>query len=311
VTAQREWLEKNYYSVLGVDEKADAKEIQRAYRKLARQYHPDAEGGDESRFKEVSAAYEVVGDEAKRKEYDELRRLGPIAGGFAGGRTSDGGYQIRFEDVSDFGGLGDLFGGLFGGRGGSRARQQPQGPRPGPDTEASLTLGFLEAVQGLTTEVLVDGETVRVRIPPGVGHGQRIRLRGKGRPGLNGGPNGDLYVVVQVEDHARFGRKGNDLTVTVPITFGEATLGGDITVPTLDGDTVTVRIPAGTRSGRTFRVKGRGVERRETKGDLLATVEIAVPRNLSRSQRKAVEAMETALELDPRGDGASTRKDDT
>ena len=310
MTAQREWLEKDYYAVLGVPEGADAKEIQKAYRKLARQLHPDAPGGDEARFKEISAAYEVIGDEAKRKEYDELRRLGPIAGGFAGGTTSDGGFQIRFEDLGDFsGGLGDLFGGLFGGRAG---RTRPQGPRPAPgaDTEASLTLGFEEAVRGLTTEVIVDGERIKVRIPAGVGHGQRIRLRGKGRPGRNGGPPGDLYVVVQVEDHPRFGRRGNDLTVTVPVTFGEATLGADVPVPTLGADTVTVRVPPGTASGKTMRVRGRGVQRRDNRGDLLVTLEVAVPRNLNRNQRKAVEAMEAALDLDPRADGARTSKEE-
>ncbi len=301
MTAQREWLEKDYYATLGVPSDADAKDIQKTYRKLARQLHPDATGGDETRFKEVSAAYDVLGDEERRREYDEIRRLGPMAGGFAGGPTSDGGFQVRIEDLSDLGGLGDLFGGLFGSRGGGGARTAPR-PVPGADTEASLTLGFEEAIRGLTTEVVVDGERIRVRIPAGVGHGQRIRLRGKGRPGRDGGPPGDLYVVVQVADHPRFGRRGDDLSVTVPVTFGEAVLGADVKVPTLDGDTVTVRIPAGTRSGRTFRVKGRGVEPSGAgrTGDLLATVEIVVPTGLSEAQRAAVEALEETLAFDPR-----------
>jgi molecular chaperone DnaJ len=365
---QREWFEKDYYRVLGVAESASAKEIKSAYRKLSRQYHPDANAGDaaaEERFKEVSAAYDVVGNEERRKEYDEVRRLGPAASGFPGGGGGPGGFS--FTDAGD---LGDLLGGLFnrGGRGGGRGGR---GPHRGQDLETELHLTFDDAVAGLTTAVHLTSDApchtcngsgakagttpkrcgncggqgvvsdnqglfsfsspcpacggrgvtiddpcptcrgtgverrpreVKVRIPAGVADGQRIRLKGRGSPGQNGGPPGDLYVVVRVAAHPIFNRKGNDLTVTVPITFPEATLGADIAVPTLNDGPVTVRIPAGTRSGRTFRVKGKGVNASKAKGDLLATVEVAVPSNLSSAERKALEAFQAA------SNGASPRE---
>jgi molecular chaperone DnaJ len=360
VAPQREWFEKDYYRVLGVPETATAKEIKSAYRKLSRQYHPDANEGDaaaEERFKEVSAAYDVVGNDERRKEYDEVRRLGPAAAGFPGGPGGAGGFS--FTDAGD---LGDLLGGLFGrgGRGGGRGGR---GPHRGQDLETELHLTFDDAVAGLTTTVHLTSDApchtcngsgaapgtsphrcaecggqgvvsdnqglfsfsspcpacggrgvtiddpcrtcrgtgverrpreVKVRIPAGVADGQRIRLKGRGGPGQNGGPAGDLYVVVRVSPHPIFARKGNDLTVNVPITFPEATLGADIAVPTLHGTPVTVRIPAGTRSGRTFRVKGKGVTTPRATGDLLATVEVAVPTKLSAAERKALEAFQAA-----------------
>ena len=367
---QREWFEKDYYRVLGVAESATAKEIKSAYRKLSRQYHPDNNPGDtpaEERFKEVSAAYEVVGTPEKRKEYDEVRRLGPAAAGFpgAGGGGGTGGFS--FQDAGD---LGDLLGGLFG-RSGRGAGRGGRGPHRGHDLETELHLTFDDAVSGITTTVHLTSDApchtcngsgaapgsvphrcgncggqgvvsdpqglfslsspcpvcggrgtvvddpcptcrgtgverrprlVKVRVPAGVDEGQRIRLKGRGGPGQNGGPPGDLYVVVRVSPHTIFQRKGNDLVVTVPITFPEATLGADIAVPTLDGVAVTVRIPAGTRSGRTFRVKGKGVVSPTGTGDLLATVEVAVPSKLSSAQRKALEAFQAA------SDGASPRE---
>ena len=356
---QREWFEKDYYRVLGVPETASAKEIKSAYRKLSRQYHPDANEGDaaaEERFKEVSAAYDVVGNEERRTEYDEVRRLGPAAAGFPGG-GGPGGFS--FTDAGD---LGDLLGGLFGrgGRGGGRGGR---GPHRGQDLETELHLTFDDAVGGLTTVVHLTSDApchtcngsgakpgtspqrcahcggqgvvsdnqglfsfsspcpacggrgvtiddpcttcrgtgverrpreVKVRIPAGVSDGQRIRLKGRGGPGQNGGPPGDLYVVVHVSPHPVFSRKGNDLTITVPVTFPEAALGADVTVPTQDGGSVTLRIPAGTRSGRTFRVKGRGITTGKKTGDLLATVEVAVPSKLSAAERKALEAFQAA-----------------
>ena len=363
---QREWFEKDYYRVLGVPETASAKEIRSAYRKLSRQYHPDANPGDdgaEERFKEISAAYDVVGDADKRKEYDEVRRLGPAAAGFPGGAGA-GGFQ--FQDVGD---LGDLLGGLFGrARGGGRARGT--GPHRGADLEARLHLAFEDAANGITTAVHLTSEAacstchgsgarpgttphacatcggrgvvsddqgvfsfsspcpacggrgvtvddpcpscrgsgverrpreVKVRIPAGVDDGQRIRLKGRGAPGRNGGPPGDLYVVVEVDRHPLFGRSGSNLTLTAPITFAEAALGADITVPTLTDGPVTLRVPAGTRSGRTFRVKGKGIPAAKGRGDLLVTVEVAVPSKLSSAERKAVEALQAA------SNGASPR----
>jgi len=358
---QREWFEKDYYRVLGVSDTASAKDIKSAYRKLSRQYHPDANPGDdaaEERFKEISAAYDVVGDPERRKEYDEVRRLGPASAGFPGG--GQGGFQ--FQDGGD---LGDLLGGLFGGRGrrGGGGGARGGGPHRGQDLETELHLSFEDAASGVTTEVHLTSDApcstchgsgarpgtsphqcancggrgvvsdnqglfsfsspcpvcggrgvtiddpcptcrgsgverrpreVKMRVPAGVADGQRIRLKGRGGPGRNGGPPGDLYVVVRVAAHALFQRKGRDLTLTVPVTFPEATLGADITVPTLDGAPVTLRVPPGTRSGRTFRVKGKGVGGPKGIGDLLVTVEVAVPSNLSSAERKAVEALQAA-----------------
>jgi molecular chaperone DnaJ len=370
VAPQREWFEKDYYKVLGVSDTATPKEITRAYRKLARENHPDAKPGDkaaEERFKEISAAYDVVGDEAKRKEYDEVRRLGPMAGGFGGADGGAGGF--RFEDIGD---LGDLFSGLFNRGGGGRRQRASRGagPQRGTDLETELHLSFEDAVHGVTTSVnlvsdavcstcagsgakpgttphvcatcsgrgvvdenqgffsfsqpcpacggrgtLVDDpcptcrgsgverrpREVKVRIPPGVDDGQRIRLKGRGGPGRHGGPAGDLYVIARVAPHPLFGRSGKDLTLTAPVTFPEAALGADISVPTLEGTSVKLRIPAGTPSGRTFRVKGRGVPSpKGTAGDLLVTVEVAVPRNLSSAERKAVEALAAAHGESPR-----------
>jgi len=368
--AQREWFEKDYYKVLGVPETATEKEIRRAYRKLAKEHHPDAQPGSEDRFKEISGAYDVLSDEAKRKEYDEVRRLGPMAGGAFGGGGGPGGSSFTFT-TDDLGDLGDLFGNLFGGgrgRGRSRAGGGP-GPQRGADLEAELHLSFLDAVNGLTTTVNLTSEApchtchgsgaapgtspvtcpecggrgvlddnqglfsfsracprcggrgtvvespcptcrgtglerrprqVKVRIPAGVDDGQRIRLKGRGGAGRNGGPPGDLYVIVHVTPHPLFKRKGRDLQLTVPVTFSEAALGGEIKVPTLDGGPVTLRIPAGTRSGRTFRVRGRGVPKGKGVGDLLVTVEVAVPSKLSAAERDAVETLAEATTEDPR-----------
>jgi molecular chaperone DnaJ len=361
--AQREWFEKDYYKVLGVPDTASEKEIQRAYRKLAKKLHPDANPGDkaaEERFKEVSAANDVLGDAAKRTEYDEVRKLGPAAFGGAGG--NGGGFSFTSDD------LGDLIGNLFGrARGGNRFRANT-GPQRGADLEAELHLSFLDAVNGITTTVNLTSEAacstchgtgskpgtapstcpmcqgrgvlddnqglfsfsqpcpgcggrglvidepcprchgtgtehrprqVKVRIPPGVDDGQRIRLKGRGAAGRNGGPPGDLFVTVHVGGHQVFGRKGADLTITVPITFAEAALGAQVTVPTLD-EPVTLRIPPGTRSGRTFRVKGRGVPKAKGAGDLLVTVEVAVPTDLSDAERDAIEALQAASTHSPR-----------
>jgi molecular chaperone DnaJ len=370
VSPQRDWFEKDFYKVLGVDAGASDKVITKAYRKLARELHPDRNPGDakaEERFKEVAAAYDVLGDATKRAEYDEVRRMGPVGGGgfggggFGGARPGGGASSFNF----DAGDLGDLLGGLFG-RGGRRA---PTGPQRGDDLEAELHLSFEDAANGVTTTVHLTSEApcgtchgsgakpgtaprncprcngrgvlddnqgmfsfsqpcdlcggrgrvvedpcptcggrgiehrprrVKVRIPAGVRDDQTIRLKGRGGPGRNGGPAGDLFVRVRVSDHPLFGRSGENLTITVPITFPEAALGADVTVPTLDGSNVTVRIPPGTSSGRTFRVRGRGVTTPSKTGDLLVTVEVAVPKTLSAAQKKAVEALASAIGESPR-----------
>ena len=365
MAAQREWFEKDYYKELGVVPTASDKEITRAYRKLAKEHHPDANPGSEERFKEISAAYDVLGDVEKRKEYDEVRRHGPVGGfGVPGG---SGGGTFRMEDMSD---LSDLFGGLFGGGGGRGARR---GPQRGADMEAQLHLSFQDAVHGVTTSVNVPQEvrcsncrgsgaapgtsthtcprcggtgslndnqglfslstvcpdcmgrgtlfdtpcpvchgtgteqkvrSVKVRIPPGVENGQRIRVKGRGAPGQGVAPAGDLYVVVHVAKHPVFGRAGRNLTITVPVTFPEAALGTTVTVPTLDGK-VTLKVPAGTQAGRQLRVRGRGVPgasgRNGAKpGDLLVKIDVLVPTELSDEQRAALESLAQVTEPAPR-----------
>lgn len=309
MAVRAEWLEKDYYDVLGVPATASDKDLNRAYRKLARRLHPYANPGDaasEERFKEVTAAYDVLGDPDRRREYDEARRrraagVGAGPGDPAGG---PGAFTFRVDegDLDGFGfadfDLGDLLGDVLAGGGSHRAR-----PRRGRDLASELDLDFEEAVRGTTRAVTLAGEaggparTVRARVPAGVDDGGTIRLPGLGEPGRDGGPAGDLLLRVRVARHRLFGRQGRDLTVTVPVTFPEAALGAEITVPTLD-DPVTLRIPAGTPSGRTFRVRGRGVP---GGGDLLVTVEVAVPPRLSPEQRRAVEALAAAPgDADPR-----------
>jgi molecular chaperone DnaJ len=299
VAAQTQWLEKDYYEVLGVAETATEKDTQRAYRKLARQLHPDANPDDptaESRFKDVAAAYDVIGDADKRREYDEVRRLG--ASGFGpGGGPGAGGFRFDAGNLGDFD-LGSLFGDLLGGAGG---RSRPRVVR-GQDLEAELHLPFEDAVLGTTTQLTVQGgTTTQVRIPAGVEDGQLIRLAGRGGPAPEGGQPGDLYIAVRVDPHRLFGRKGPNLTLTVPVTYPEAALGADVKVPTLDGPPVTLRIPAGTRSGRTLRVRGQGVPKRGGgRGDLLVTVEVAVPATLTDAERRAIEALAEATTSNPR-----------
>ena len=373
----RDYLEKDYYKVLGVPKTATADEIKKSYRKLARKYHPDANKGDasaEERFKEVSEAHSVLSDPKQRKEYDDARSM--FGGGF---RTPGAGGAGNFPfDLSDLfgtdtttggrGRVGDLFGGMFGGRTTQQAR-----PRRGADVETEATLSFNDAIDGTTVSLRLTGEgacptchgtgaksgtvprvcptcqgtgqssrnlgsfafsepcrecrgrglvvddpcptcsgsgramssrTIQARIPAGVADGQRIRLRGKGTSGEHGGPAGDLYVRVHVKPHPVFGRSGDNLTVNVPVTFTEAALGAEIKVPSLRGVPVSVRIPAGTPSGRTFRARGKGARRKDgTNGDLLVTVNVQVPQNLNSSARQALESFRDATAgEDPRED---------
>jgi molecular chaperone DnaJ len=387
MSVSRDLLEKDLYKVLGVPKDATEAEIKKAYRKLAREFHPDANKGDakaEERFKEISEANDVLSDAKRRKEYDEGRALfgnggfrpGPGAGGTgsfnfdlgdlfggAGGGPTTGGQGGGFG-----GGLGDVFGGLFNRGGGTRVQ-----PRRGQDVESEVTLSFTEAVDGATvplrmsssaackacsgtgdkngtprvcptcvgtgqvsrgggggfslTDPCVDckgrgliaenpcevcngsgraksSRTMQVRIPAGVTDGQRIRLRGKGAPGERGGPAGDLYVVVHVGRHPVFGRKDANLTVTVPVSFAEAALGGEIKVPTLGGPPVTLKLPPGTPNGRTLRARGKGAVRKDgSRGDLLVTIEVAVP---DKTEGKALDALESYREatagFDPRAE---------
>ena len=306
----QDWIEKDFYAVLGVTKDADATAIKKAYRKLARQLHPDQNPGDaaaEARFKDIGEAYAVLSDPEQRQQYDQLRAMAGGARFTAGGR---GGGTAGFEDVfggmfgggangpggrvrystGGAGGAGfeDILGGLFGG--GGPGFGATRGPQPGADLTASTTLPFRTAVEGSTISLSVEGRTVNARIPAGVRDGQKIRLRGKGRPGDPGAPAGDLVITVHVEPHPVFTLDGTNLRVTVPIAFDEAALGATIEVPALDGSTVRVKVPAGTPSGRTLRVKGKGVATSKGTGDLLVNVQVVVPQKLSAAAKEAVQA---------------------
>src|SRR3954451_4530649 len=382
----KDFIEKDYYKVLGVPKDATEAEIKKEYRKVAREFHPDANKGNakaEERFKEISEANDVLGDPKKLKEYDEYRTLfgnggfrpGPGAGGgsfnFDLGDLFGGGAQGGQAGAGGFGGgIGDVFGGLFNRGGTGTTRTQP---RRGQDIESEVTLSFTEAIEGATVPLRMSSQqackacsgtgdkngnprvcptcvgtgqvargsgggfsltdpcpdckgrgliaenpcevcngsgrakssrTMQVRIPAGVSDGQRIRLRGKGAPGERGGPAGDLYVVVHVGRHPVFGRKDANLTVTVPVSFAEAALGGEIKVPTLGGPPVTLKLPPGTPNGRTLRARGKGAVRKDgSRGDLLVTVEVAVPKDLSADAREALESYRRAtVGHDPRAE---------
>jgi molecular chaperone DnaJ len=366
---RREWFDKDYYQVLGVAKNASASEIKKAYRKLAQRHHPDANPGNteaEERFKEISAAYDVLGDAEKRKSYDQVREMASSGArtGFPGGGFP-GNVRVEGFNVQDLGDIGDLFGGLFGGRRG-RARQQASSR--GDDLETEVRISFDDAMRGTTVPVKIKGAapcqtcggsgaepgtspvtcpqcggsgsvavdqgffqfaqtcprcggagrivehpchtchgsgSVRrtrefsVRIPPGVKDGQRIRVRGKGEAGPAGGAPGDLYVRVRVEPHPVFGRRGGDLTVDLPVTYSEAALGANVQVPTLNGP-VTLKIPAGTSSGRTFRVRGKGVPKSKGAGDLLVTVNVDVPQRLSKEEKELLAKLREAQKDSPR-----------
>lgn len=299
MTAQREWFEKDYYAVLGVPKDAPAKDITKAYRRLARQYHPDANPGDtaaEEKFKEISSAYDVLGDDTKRAEYDQVRRMGPM-GGF-GGPGGPGAGGFNFDMSGD--GLGDILSQMFGGA--ARNAGFGNGPRRGQDMVTAITLSFNDAAFGTTTAV--PGTDAKVRIPAGVDDGQRIRLKGKGQAGRNGGPSGDLFVECHVVPHRTFGREGTNLLVKVPVSFTEAVLGSTISVPTLEGGDVSLRLKPGTQSGSRHRVKGFGIGAEGKRGDLIVTVDVSVPDSLNKDEQHAVEELAKVLRS-PRADGAS------
>ena len=379
---RNDWATKDFYKVLGVQKDASSADVKKAYRKLARENHPDSNPGDDAKhekFKAVAEAYDVVGDEAKRAKYDEFRSLQSRGGfnpGMGGGFGGGGGGGFSMDDLlrdRASGGLGDMFGDLFGGGQRTRSQQQPRARR-GADVESTATIGFTDALDGVTVSLRLTSDTacatcqgtggkpgtrphicpecegagfvvagtggafsinetcpacggrqlvydeacptchgsgrgtsarsIQARIPAGVKDGARIRLKGKGAPGENGGPAGDLFVTVKVTPHRVFGRKGDNLTLEVPVSFDEAALGGEVKIPTLGGAPVTLRLPAGTPNGRTFRVRGKGATRRDgTKGDLLATVEVCVPSSLDDTAREAVEAYRAAMAGKPLREG--------
>ncbi|MBU2694235.1 MULTISPECIES: molecular chaperone DnaJ [Pimelobacter] len=370
-----DWATKDFYKELGVAKTASQDEIKKAYRKLARANHPDSHPDDTAKhdkFKAVAEAYDVIGDAEKRTKYDQARdmfRRGgfPAGGGFGGGAGFGGGGNVNVEDLlreraGGGGGFGDLFGDLFGG--GFTQSRRAQRPARGGDLETTATIGFTEALEGVTVSLRISSDgacatchgtggkpgtqphvcptcegsgfvtasvggafsmnescptcggrqlvyddpcptchgtgrgqsarTIQAKIPGGVKDGQRIRLRGKGAPGENGGPAGDLYVTVKVTGHRVFGRKGENLTIDVPVSFAELALGAEIKVPTLGGAPVTLKVPAGTPNGRTFRIRGKGAVKGESRGDLLATVEVQVPSNLGAEAKEALEAYAAA-----------------
>ena len=341
--ASQDWFEKDFYAILGVPADADQAAIKKAYRKLARTLHPDQNPGDKSsekRFKEIGEAYAVLSSPEERKQYDAIRSMshggarftsgGPGGGGagfedvfsnlFGGGGGGGGGRggNVRFSTGGAGAGqpnLEDLLGGMFGPQGQRGQPGQPgqqgyggfgstAGPRKGPDLEARATLSFRDAVQGATVTLsTADGSKITARIPVGVKDGQKIRLRGKGRPGAQGAPAGDLMLTVQVAPHPLFGREGDNLTVDLPVTYAEAALGATVSVPTLSGDPVKVRIGPGTPNGRVLRVKARGIAAKSHTGDLLVKVSVAIPQRLSDKAREAVEVLRAEeAGADPRAD---------
>ncbi|MDA2963442.1 MAG: DnaJ domain-containing protein [Actinomycetota bacterium] len=283
--AAKDLYEKDFYKILGVDKKASVDEIKKRYRSLARELHPDKNKGDaakEEKFKAISEAYEILSDGKKRTEYDEARALYE-RGGFRapmGGQGQQGG---DFSDIFGGGNPQDIFANLFGG-----ARR---GPRKGSDLQTEASITFRESIFGthLDLRLATDrgaAQNITARVPAGINDGAKIRVKGKGAPG-EAGP-GDLFIVLHVKAHAIFGRKGENLTITLPVTFAEAALGADIKVPTMSVDDVTLRIAPGTSNGRTLRVKGRGITKGSTTGDLLVTVDVQVPQ---RVDGKALEAL--------------------
>jgi molecular chaperone DnaJ len=284
--AAKDLYEKDFYAILGVDKKAGADEIKKKYRSLARELHPDKTKGDsalEEKFKAVSEAYDILSDSKKRAEYDEARSLferggfrAPMGGGGGGG---------DFSDLFGGGSPNDIFANLFGGGGVRR------GPRKGQDLQTESTISFKESVFGTTLELKLstDGgkpQTITARVPAGVNDGAKIRVKGKGAPG-EAGP-GDLFILLSVKPHPIFSRKAENILLTLPVTFVEATLGADIKVPTLDGEEVTVRLAPGTPNGRTLRVKGRGIKKGSITGDLLATIEVQVPQKIEGEASEAL-----------------------
>jgi molecular chaperone DnaJ len=290
--AAKDLYEKDFYKILGIGKSATGDEIKKKYRSLARELHPDKTKGDtamEEKFKAVSEAYDILSDGKKRAEYDQARDMFERGGM----RAPQGGQNFQGGDFSDIFGGGnpqDIFANLFGG-GGRR------GPRKGQDLQTEATISFKEAAFGTTLELRLsaDGgpsQNISARVPSGVNDGAKIRVKGKGSKG-EAGP-GDLFILLHVKPHAVFSRKGENIALTIPVTFTEATLGGDIKVPTLAGDEVTLRIAPGTSNGRVLRVKGRGITKGATVGDLLVTIEVQVPQ---RVEGEALEALKKYAEV--------------
>ena len=305
--AARDLYEKDFYKILGVDKSSKADEIKKKYRTLARELHPDKNKGDkklEDQFKAVSEAYDILSDEKKRAEYDDARAQFE-RGGFRAPQGGQGGQNFNgdFNDIFGGGSSQDIFANLFGGR---------RGPRKGQDLQTESTISFRESIFGTTLDLRLstDGgaaQNISARVPAGVNDGAKIRLKGKGAPG-EAGP-GDLFIHLHVKPHPIFSRKGENLMITLPVTFSEAALGADIKVPTLGDEEVTVRLSPGTPNGRVLRVKGRGIKKAHVTGDLLVSVEVQVPRRLDAKAQRALEDFATATaDEDVRAEFASKAK---
>lgn len=310
--ASQDWVDKDFYAILGIAKDASDADIKKAYRKLARQHHPDTNSGNsasEKKFKDISEAYSVLSDPDERQQYDAIRAMGGGArfAPHGAGSTANGGFEDLFGGLFTGGGgrhsggfntaggippeFADLFGGGFGGAGGPAGYQRA--PQKGADRTATTSISFAGSIRGTTIGLREpDGDVIDVRVPAGIKDGQKVRVRGKGQYGPAG--NGDLMVTVNVKPHDFYTRDGDNLRIHVPVTFPEAALGADIEVPTIDGDHVRVRVPAGTPSGRTLRVKGRGVKTSKGAGDLLVTIDVAVPKNLNKDAEEAVKAFASA-----------------
>ena len=317
-----DWLQKDFYKVLGVSKDADEATIKKAYRKLARTWHPDQNKGNpeaEERFKEIGEAYTVLSNPEQRQQYDAIRSMG--AGGFRGGAGGGGASGVNFEDLfGAFGGgnggnvrfstsgggaginLDDIFG-AFGGFGGAHGSPYQQAPQKGEDLHASTRITLKQSLSGVNIKLAVSGKPMTVKVPKGIKDGQSVRLRGKGKASLNGGATGDLIVTIHVEEDPVYSREGNDLRMTLPVTFAEATLGANVELPLIDGSTVTVKVPAGSDSGRTLRLKGRGVATKKGTGDLLATISVVVPKDLTPEQLDSIKSLADSLDQsDPRAE---------
>jgi len=295
--ASQDWIEKDFYKILGVSKDVSDADLKKAYRKLAKENHPDLHPGDaaaEARFKDISEAFDVLSDAEQRREYDAIRAMG------GGARFQAGGQGAGFEDVFSnlFGGGGFQGGGFpgFGGFGGF-------GPQRGQDLSTTASINFIDSVNGTTVKLNLRSESVSVKVPAGIQDGQKLKVKGKGQPSPNGGPAGDLVVTIKVKPHAVFTRDGDNIRVSVPVTYAEATLGATIEVPVLGGDPVKLKVAPGTPNGRTLRVKGKGVQFGSRQGDLLATVEVMVPGHLPAKAKKLLEQFDAELpDENPRQD---------
>ena len=317
---------KDYYKTLGIDKKADEKEIKNAYRKLVKKYHPDKTKGDkdaENKFKEISEAYDVLSDSSKRKKYDNLGadwdKFGSTnsrgSSGFnQSGYSQSGSHQFHTNMGGQGSDFSDFFKTFFGGfdrmdthgcgssgcgTSGFSAYSGSNTASMGSDVESEIRLSVEEAYNGISAQVNVGRGKLKVKIPAGVKDGQRIRIAGKGRSGIKGGKSGDLYLIVKINEHKLFKVDGADIKITVPITPSEAALGAKIQVPTLQGK-INLTVPSGTNSGKVLRLKGLGFVNGQEKGNLLVTLDIVVPSNLTEEEKELYKKLQEANSYNPR-----------